>query len=248
MYMIRSELKARAKLVIAESKPNIISVMLLYILLATLVQTFTAYSSGAIHMTDRECLNYIMQGNYEYAQIYMNNHANTSLGSAIVRLVLTLVETIVSFGVISFLLKAVRRMPTAVGDLLDGFSMVLRIIALTLLEALFIFLWSLLFIVPGIIAVYKYRQASYLLIDHPEMSPMQCIRESKRMMAGHKAELFWLDLSFIGWVLLSSVGGLVGMASMVWSEPYMQTTYVLYYEYLLAQTQAHDRWERAENI
>lgn len=76
---------------------------------------------------------------------------------------------------------------------------------MTILTGIFIFLWSLLLIIPGIIAAYRYRMALYLLLDNPNMSVYQCIRESKRMMVGHKAELFVLDLSFLGWYILSAV-------------------------------------------
>lgn len=244
--MNRYLLKGRARQVIAGSKPSIITVALLYIVLITLVNSYTMYSTGFNHITDSECVKYITQGNYDYARIYLENHLNTSPVNAGVRLVLTVVCNIVSYGFVSFLIKSVRKIPAELGDLMNGFPMVLRIIVLELLEALFVTMWSVLLIVPGIIAAYSYRQAMYLLIDNPDMTPMQCIRESKRMMQGHKMELFTLDLSFIGWAILS-VFGFIGMMSQVWSIPYMETTYVLYYEYLLAQTQARDRWASAEN-
>ena len=90
---------------------------------------------------------------------------------------------------------------------------------------------------PGIIAAYRYRQAIYLLIDHPEMSVMDCIRESKRMMAGHKWELFVLDLSFIGWGFLSSLA-MIGWLVRIYTTPYFGLTYALYYEALCGRTAA----------
>ena len=92
---------------------------------------------------------------------------------------------------------------------------------------LFTALWSMLFVIPGIVASYRYRQALYLLLDHPEMGIMECIRESKRLMRGHKAELFVLDLSFIGWALLS----IIPFVS-VYTLPYTESTYALYYDQL----------------
>lgn len=89
------------------------------------------------------------------------------------------------------------------------------------------FLWGLLFVIPGIVASYRYRQALYLLLDHPEMGIMECISESKRMMRGHKAELFILDLSFLGWSLLT----IIPFVS-VYVLPYMQSTYAIYYMHL----------------
>jgi hypothetical protein len=69
------------------------------------------------------------------------------------------------------------------------------------------------------------------LIDDPTKSPVQCLRESRIMMAGHKWELFMLDLSFIGWYLLGLIP-YVGYAAQVWSVPYIGMTKAVYYETL----------------
>ena len=114
--------------------------------------------------------------------------------------------------------------------LFDGFSFVGKVILLNIVIYLFTFFWSLLFVIPGIIAAYRYRQALYLLLDHPEMGVLECIRESKRLMRGHKAELFILDLSFIGWALLS----IIPFVS-VYTLPYTESTYALYYSMLREQ-------------
>lgn len=92
---------------------------------------------------------------------------------------------------------------------------------------IFIALWSLLLVVPGIIAAYRYRMALFLLLDNPEKSALACISESKRMMTGRKAELFVMDLSFIGWYILE----IIPFVS-IWVTPYTQLSYVIYYEAL----------------
>ena len=68
--------------------------------------------------------------------------------------------------------------------------------------SIFIMLWTILLIVPGIIATLRYSQAFYILADDPSKGVMQCLKESKEMMKGNKAKLFCLELSFIGWCLL----------------------------------------------
>lgn len=80
-----------------------------------------------------------------------------------------------------------------------------KALLLYILRGLFIALWSLLFIIPGIMAAYSYAMADYILYNHPEMSAMEALRESKRLMHGRKGRLFGLDLSFIGWSLLCFV-------------------------------------------
>ena len=99
-----------------------------------------------------------------------------------------------------------------------------------LLVGVFTFLWALLFIIPGIIMAYAYGMAVYIQEDHPEMSAMDCIRESKKLMDGHKWELFCLDFSFIGWWLLVIVT--CGIASL-WVGPYMQTAHAEFYRELI---------------
>ncbi len=78
-----------------------------------------------------------------------------------------------------------------------------RSFLLELLVTIYTFLWTLLFVIPGIIKTYSYAMAPYLLQENPEMTASEAINESMRIMDGNKARLFWLDLSFIGWYLLS---------------------------------------------
>ena len=98
-----------------------------------------------------------------------------------------------------------------------------------LLMNLFIFLWLLLLIVPGIVAAYSYRMVFYILIDNPEIGVMEALRKSKEMMHGYKAKLFCLDLSFIGWGLLCILTFGVGF---LWLYPYILTSQTIFYEEL----------------
>ena len=95
------------------------------------------------------------------------------------------------------------------------------------LRSLFIFLWSLLLIVPGIIKSYEYRMIPYLLADDPTMTKDRAFAESKRLMSGQKWNTFVLDLSFIGWNILSSLT--MGILGVFYVVPYqMQTNAALY--------------------
>ena len=95
---------------------------------------------------------------------------------------------------------------------------------------LYTFLWSLLFIIPGIVKSYEYRMIPYLLADHPDMTSEQAFAESKRMMTGQKWNAFVLDLSFIGWDILSILT--LGMLSIFYVEPYKFMTKAALYEKL----------------
>ncbi len=102
-----------------------------------------------------------------------------------------------------------------------------------LLVNLYIALWSLLFLIPGIIKYYSYSMAFYISLDHPEYSSSQCIDESRRLMDGHKWDLFCLDLSFIGWYILGILCAGVGI---YWAEAYYQQAKAHFYHDLVASS------------
>lgn len=228
----RTAIKGRAKRAILVSDPGVIKVGLIFLVLSVIVSLLSSKIMG-LSITPalaQRYMNYVADGNFDAALKALNRMAPEP-SAFLMNTVLQLALSILSAGFVIFLLNTVRRVDACYGNLLDGFGMFGRIILLNILQYVFIVLWSMLFIIPGIIAAYKYRMALYLLIDHPEMSVMQCIRESKKMMDGHKGELFVLDFSFIVWDLLASIP-YVGYIVDIWRVPFMNTCYVLYYEEL----------------
>lgn len=92
-------------------------------------------------------------------------------------------------------------------------------LAASLLQALFVFLWSLLFVIPGIIAGYNYAMTGYILAENPELSARAAIEKSKSMMYGNRWRLFCLRFSFIGWDILCMLTLGIGY---LWLTPYKQ--------------------------
>jgi len=99
-----------------------------------------------------------------------------------------------------------------------------------LMTTIFTALWSLLFVIPGIIKAYSYSMAYYLKADHPEYTWKQCISESQRIMNGHKMELFIQDLSFIGWIIVGSL--CLGIGTL-WVDAYMNAARAQFYKNVL---------------
>ena len=97
---------------------------------------------------------------------------------------------------------------------------------------LFTFLWTLLFIIPGIIKAFSYAMSPYILEENPELSANEAIDRSRAMMKGHKFDLFWLYLSFIGWGFLCIFTLGIGL---LWLMPYMQTAEAAFYEDVKAE-------------
>lgn len=86
--------------------------------------------------------------------------------------------------------------------------------------------WMLLFIIPGIVAAYRYAMAPYLMAEHPDLSATEAVEQSKRMMAGTKWRLFCLHFSFIGWWLLSALTGGIGS---IFLTPYVSSAVTAFY-------------------
>lgn len=109
-------------------------------------------------------------------------------------------------GVCSFMLNFFRKRDPNPGYLFNGFGYYFKTFGLVIVMGVFIILWSMLFIIPGIIAALRYSQAYYILADDPQKGIMQCINESKALMANNKMKYFTLVLSFMGWALLIGIG------------------------------------------
>ena len=123
--------------------------------------------------------------------------------------------------------------PAELGEIKRGFHPYWRNVGAMLLRGLFLFLWTLLLIVPGIIKAYSYRMVPYILADDPTISGMDAITLSRRMMDGQKWNAFVLDLSFIGWFLLSAVT--LGLVGIFYTNPYVYATHAELYQTLKAQ-------------
>lgn len=102
-----------------------------------------------------------------------------------------------------------------------------------LLRDVYLILWSLLLILPGIVKSYSYAFVPYLVEDEPELDADSCIHRSRELMAGHKWDLFCLDLSFIGWFVLCLLTAGIGF---LWLAPYVKTSHAIFYEDLTGNT------------
>ena len=106
----------------------------------------------------------------------------------------------------------------------------LNVVKTVFLRDLYIVLWGLLFIIPGIIKSYEYRMVNYILAENPEMTTKEVFAMSRDMMRGNKWRAFVLDLSFIGWHLLSLIT--IGLVGIFYVFPYKNMTNAALYEFL----------------
>lgn len=156
---------------------------------------------------------------------------NNEAVSAVLEYISSLVNIIVlplSIGATAYVMKFVRKENVDLNYMFSFYKKFWPIFALTFLIGLFTGLWTLLLIVPGIIAAISYSMCEYLFIDGNE-DAMECIKCSKRMMDGYKMDYFIFNLSFFWWYLLAIPT--LGL-SLIYVLPYVKVSQVLYYEEL----------------
>ena len=150
-----------------------------------------------------------------------------SLAIAIIIPIITLVITgPLTIGQCRFFINLANRSNPKFSDLWYGFNNILKAIGVTLLVGVIVFIGTILLIIPGIILSFMYSQVYYIMAENPEMSIIDCLKESYRIMKGHKMDLFVLELSFLGWVILMGITfGIAGLYVL----PYYSATLTNFY-------------------
>ena len=238
MSLDRPTVKANSRQLIREAKPSVLTASLILIVLGVVITMLSNRLTGISVNDAMRYLRYLEDGNAEAAfNIVLSN--TPSAGAQFISFLLNCVSIIVALGFTIFLLNTLRNTERSLGNLLDGFGLWWKVLLLDIVCGIFVFLWSLLLVVPGIVAGYRYSMVNYILINNPDMGIMDCIRESKRLTQGHKGELFMLDLSFIGWGLLTIVP-VLGWFLLVWLRPYQELSKLQYFEAISGYTVTDD--------
>jgi len=134
-----------------------------------------------------------------------------------------------ALGFAGYFLKRVRGQEIETKNIFDGFYRFWKSFLVQLFTQLFVALWTLLLIIPGIIKAFAYSMAFYIMHDNPGIEPLEAIKRSQIMMKGYKFKLFLLELSFIGWGLLCLLTLGIGF---FWLYPYIGLSMANFYENL----------------
>ena len=149
------------------------------------------------------------------------------LAAVVMAVVYFILGSVVGVGYSRFNLDLVdRQKEPEIGTLFGYFKFWKTTAAASFLQGLYVFLWSLLFIIPGIVAGYSYAMTDYILAEHPELTAGEAIEQSKAMMYGNRFRLFCLQFSFVGWDLLCALT--LGIGSL-WLRPYKQAAEAAFY-------------------
>ena len=229
------ELKSVARKLIRDNSPKVFFVSLLFIIITTVMTTLEQRLTGVMEIYEK----YLEQMSTGAIQDLGSIFSYSRPGGMPFAIVLWLLAPIITTGYKSYCLNISRGKTGGYGDIFDGFLFFGKVILLHIMTNVLVCLWSLLLIVPGFVASYRYRQAFFILIDDPGKGVFQCIRESKQMMKRKKLELFLIDISFVGWyilntliILIAPVPFLLPLIS-IWLTPYFNLTCAAYYNRLI---------------
>ena len=150
----------------------------------------------------------------------------------------------IGVGYAKFNLNLVDKKNAAFETLFEYFSRWKTTTIARLLRALYVFLWSLLFIIPGIVAGFSYAMTDYILAEDPELTADEAISQSKTMMMGNRWRLFCLQFSFIGWDILATLAFGIGH---LWLTPYKQAAYAAFYREVSGTEYHEDEFETVIN-
>ena len=170
-----------------------------------------------------------------WEQFFRVTLGSTTLSVNTINLVHFILGGVIQLGYAQFLLKQYNRANFEVKDLFSQFERFGQAFLQRFLRILYTSLWSLLFIIPGIVKSYAYAMTPFIMAENPEMTASEAITASKEMMDGHKGELFTLDLTFIGWDLLCLLTLNIGH---LWLNPYKNAAYAVFYKDLTASRRA----------
>jgi len=195
-----------------------------------ILTTFVAAVLGGLVMSGGVSINFNQEKDSEVLQrlpnVVKSYFAIAASVGGILGLAQFILGGVVRLGYCKYLLKLHDGEDADIKDLFSEFDRFADGFVLSLLQSIYIFLWTLLFIIPGIVATYKYAMAPFILLENPGMRPNDAITKSKQMMDGRKLDLFCLVWSFFGWILLSVLTLGIGE---LWLNPYMNASYAAFY-------------------
>ena len=204
-------------------------------LLAGLLGGYTAQSPVTLNLNADD-----IQGAYNFVQSYTSTSVATALFQSLKNIAASFAGLAFTYGIALFIVGSAielgynlynvslyqRPGSPKLEMIFSQFTNFGNALLLRFLMTLKTFLWALLFIIPGIIAAYRYALAPYLMAEHPELSATEAIEQSKQLMEGHKARLFCLELSFIGWFILAAFTGGLGW---IFLAPYVKAACTAFY-------------------
>ena len=196
--MNNQEIKRRAARLINNTTPSPYFVTIAYVIITNAISTILINEGGQPFTINMDAYT---AGNYDAVFVFAPENIPT-----MIRFVMVAAEIIfvmLEWGYQSYCLHVARRQPAGFYDLMDGFLIFFRALALQIVKGILIYIGVLLFILPGILLAYIYSMSQRIMLDHPKWSPFRCMRESRKLMKGRLKEYFLLRLSLLIWNIIA---------------------------------------------
>ncbi|MBR7105343.1 MAG: DUF975 family protein [Lentisphaeria bacterium] len=218
----RIALKRQAKVITREARVSAYLFTLLYLAIINVLDVINTYVNASVVTYMEEFFPGV-----PVPAFLLHAQSFSPVMVMFVSVLVALLTSVLSAGCAIYHLGIHRGEEMSFSSIFDGFSFVGKVILLEIVMYIYIFLGTLFFVIPGIIAAYRYRFALYNLCENPEMGVMEAMGMSNAQTQGYKGELFILDLTFFGWQFLC--GLTLGVLS-IWIAPYIIQTELGYFQ------------------
>ena len=230
MGINRVWIKDRSKLIVKASKPNILLIGLAYVVILYVIDLLCSYLSGYATVSE-VVTGYARKGMVPTYEELMGLVPAISWSASVLIVLNMLGRIMMQAGYQGYCLMISRGVTTTFKDIFMSFGYITKVVVINLVTYIIVSVGFALLIVPGVILSYSYRMAIYIMYDNPQLSPIECMRQSRIMMKGRKMELFVYDLSFIGWKIASGISQVIAIVPILdaFVCPYMGITYAGFY-------------------
>ncbi len=231
--MLAKDFRARAREMLSGRWGSVIGTTLVATLLgANVLLQGRAYSTKGINPKDPridQLIQSVKDAHISPEQFLMLKAILSGIlaGAVVASIILFIVGAIFSAGLIRYNLAMANGEDSHFTMLFSNFSYAGKITWLKVRMVIFTLLWSLLFIIPGIMKAYSYSMSGFILVQNPEMSAREAMNESVRIMKGNRWRLFCLQFSFLGWMILCTLTCMLGY---ILVAPYMNAAYAAFYQ------------------
>ena len=223
----RQEIKALAKQAFAEQRATSIVILLIITLIAAAVGSLSGGLATFRMLSELDDItSSLSRGSFmdfNTLRVLTSSFGGSSALGSLFSIAVSVLTCVLTVNIAGAFINIFNRKMVSIGDPFSALSVnFLRKLGGMLWMDLWLILWTMLFVIPGIIKYYSYYLTPYILADCPNVTATEALNISKRMTKGHKGKLFVLDLSFIGWYILSAMT--VGILYILYVGPYQSTT------------------------
>lgn len=227
----RAAIKAEAKDIIRRARVSPLLMTAIVMAIAFVLERVAdLVENGSLFYTysfQREYLRLLLEGNYYGLDALLSAVPEVTLTSSFFGILVSLFTLILNAGYYVYCMGIRQGLEMPYATLAEGLSVAGKLIWCWVQVSVRVFLWTMLFIIPGMVAIYRYRFAFYNILTDPGLSAGEAIALSCRQTQGVKGELFVLDLSFLGWSILASFT--MGLLN-IWLAPYTTLCDLAYFE------------------